>query len=80
MIKIIKNTMIEPIKIECNYCKSIFSFNYEDIRREERTGFISTQVARFVICPVCKEENPISKINVHDETEVRESNESRKSM
>lgn len=61
--------MIEPIKIECKNCKSIFSFNYEDIRREERNGIFSTQIARFVICPVCKEENPMIKIEVCEETE-----------
>lgn len=69
MIKIIKNTMTEPIETECEYCKSIFSFNYEDIRREERNVFFTTRISRFVICPVCKEETSMIKIVIHEETE-----------
>ena len=75
MIKIIKNTMIEPIKTECEYCKSIFSFNYEDIRREERNNLFSTHIARYVICPVCKEENPMTKIVVQEEERRRKNDD-----
>lgn len=75
MRKIIKNTMIEPIETECEYCKSTFSFNYEDIRREERNVFMNTQIARYVICPVCKEENPMSKIDINKKAESELSSE-----
>ena len=55
MIKILKNTMIDPIEKTCKYCGSIFTFNYEDIKREECTNFIGfTHTNIYVVCPVCK--------------------------
>lgn len=30
-IKIIKNSMEEPIEMECEYCKSVFEYEYQDI-------------------------------------------------
>lgn len=54
-IKIIRNTMVEPIECVCPYCKSVFSYNYEDIRRKEVNNFFgSGPTIKFVICPVCK--------------------------
>ena len=36
-IKIIKNTMVDPIKITCEECESIIEYNYQDIQ----SGFTS---------------------------------------
>lgn len=41
MIEIIKNTMIDPITTECTECKSIFSYNYEDIPVEYMPSLFS---------------------------------------
>jgi hypothetical protein len=57
MIRIIKNTKEEPIKCECGECKSLFEYNYEDIRRETHDPLFPINmpmVKRYVICPVCK--------------------------
>lgn len=54
-IKIIQNSMTDPIECVCPYCELVFSYNYEDIqRREENNLFGTAYVRRFVICPVCK--------------------------
>lgn len=63
MIKIIKNTMIDPISIQCDYCKSEFEYNFEDIKSKEVAGFFYGNYAvRYIICPVCKHE-----IKLHEE-------------
>lgn len=55
MVKILKNTMIDPIEKTCKNCGSIFTFNYEDIQRREIGGFIGYPVTDvYVVCPVCK--------------------------
>ena len=55
-IKIIKNTMVEPIEKTCEFCESVFSYNYQDIQTETRRGALGFQYyERFLICPVCKE-------------------------
>lgn len=57
MIRIITNTKEEPIRCECKECKSLFEYNYEDIRRETQEPLFSICqpiVKRYVICPVCK--------------------------
>ena len=55
MIKIIKNTMTEPIEAQCGECNSLFTYNYEDIHREEvQDFFFNKKTRRFLICPVCK--------------------------
>lgn len=58
MIKIIKNTLAEPTSITCPICESIFSFTFEDIRRDEISNIFDIcgkkTVKRFVVCPVCK--------------------------
>ncbi len=67
MIEIIKNTMIEPIKMECSDCQSIFTYTYEDIRVEETTNLFGTPFYnRFVGCPVCKYRNYVKQIRVGD--------------
>ena len=66
-VKIIKNTMTEPIEHECEYCKSIFTFNYQDIQAEEvmnMLGFNTYQ--RFVVCPVCKTREYLKKVSFVD--------------
>ena len=56
MIKILKNTMIDPIECTCPICSSVFTYNYEDLHREERTSLFGTPMGYdlYVICPVCK--------------------------
>lgn len=55
-IKIIKNTMEEPIEKTCEFCQSVFIYNYQDIQTENRNGAFGFQYHdRFLICPVCKE-------------------------
>ena len=67
MIKVIKNTMIEPIEVTCPHCKSILSYTYEDLQREATTNILglSTGVKIYIVCPVCKgdiDRSPIVKI------------------
>ena len=62
-IKIIKNTMIEPIEMTCTVCKSIFSYTYEDIQRKYNGSFLASlydSTIRFVVCPVCKSDIDMS--------------------
>ena len=55
-IKIIKNTMVEPIEKTCEFCESVFSYNYQDIQTETRRDAFGFQYyERFLICPVCNE-------------------------
>lgn len=54
-VKILKNTMIDPIEKTCKNCGSIFTFNYEDIERKEVNTFMGYTVTNvYVVCPVCK--------------------------
>ena len=54
-VKILKNTMVDPIEKTCKNCRSIFTFNYEDIQRKERDSFIGYTITDvYVVCPVCK--------------------------
>ena len=68
MIKIIKNTMFEPIEITCGICQSIFSYNYEDIQSKERkTIFSNTPMKEtFVTCPVCKSDIILRRAEVEE--------------
>lgn len=61
-IKIIKNTMIEPIEITCPICKSIISYTFDEVRREETYNLFGMRdiVKRFIVCPVCKSDIDIS--------------------
>lgn len=56
MVKIIKNTMTEPIETTCPSCSSVLSYTYEDIIREEKQDmfYLSRVVCRYIVCPVCK--------------------------
>ena len=55
MIEIIKNSMVDPIKMICGNCKSEFTYNYEDIQAESSFSLLgSTCYNRFITCPVCK--------------------------
>lgn len=73
-IKIIKNTMIEPIQKECECCHSIFEFNYQDIEVLDYRSILGTNIKRrIVVCPVCKFANDMTKIFV--ESPEGESNE-----
>lgn len=54
-IKIIKNTMVEPIEKTCEFCESIFTYNYQDIQTDTRLGLFGMEYRdRFITCPVCK--------------------------
>ena len=55
-IKIIKNTMTEPIEKTCSECGSVISFTYGDIQRKPVYNFLGMEMAekRFIVCPVCK--------------------------
>lgn len=69
-IKIIKNTMENPIERECENCNSIFSFNYQDIQVFESNNFLGmTSRNRVVVCPVCKYANAMEKIFIQGENE-----------
>ena len=70
-IKIIKNTMEEPITVECKNCKSVISYTYDDIQRKNHYNIwgLEDYVERFVICPVCKANIDIDEIQaVRNET------------
>lgn len=62
-IKIIKNTMVEPIEMECENCKSVFEYNYQDIQVRDRAAALGFKFReRFVSCPVCKFDNILNKM------------------
>lgn len=66
-VKIIKNTMIDPIEHECENCKSLFSYNYQDIQAEETTNILGFKnYQRFVVCPVCKTREFLKKVTFID--------------
>lgn len=61
MIEIIKNSMVDPIEMTCTDCKSVYTYNYQDIQSESAFYlFGSTYYNRFVTCPVCKCRNYIN--------------------
>jgi len=65
MKKIILNTLEKPVEMTCENCRSIFSFNFEDIERRESETFMGVKmVNRFVVCPVCKSNNELTKIKI----------------
>ena len=57
--KIIKNTMVDPAEMTCKCCKSIFTYNFQDIQRKEESWLLgmSTITRRYITCPVCKYDN-----------------------
>ena len=71
-IKIIKNTMIDPIETTCPVCKSIFAYTFDEIKREDNYNFFGLKdgVKRFIICPVCKSDIDMSPIAMIKEGNV----------
>lgn len=61
-IKIIKNTMEEPIVMECENCKSVFEYNYQDIQVKDSSLAGIKKRNRVVSCPVCKFDNILNKM------------------
>lgn len=66
MKTIIKNTMVEPIEMTCDECKSVFSYNYQDIESEKELSLfaLTPRYTRFVVCPVCKRRNELDRVEV----------------
>lgn len=56
MIRIIKNTMEDPIECTCPTCSSVFTYNYQDLKREETQNIFGYRIGHciYIICPVCK--------------------------
>lgn len=71
-IEIIKNTMVDPIEMTCECCKSVFTYNFQDIqRREERILFgMNSTIRRVVTCPVCKYDNDVNKVIVELQEDI----------
>lgn len=66
-IKIIKNTMTDPIEMTCPVCKSVFSYTYEDIQRKNIGSFLVSfydNTIRYIVCPVCKSDIDMSAMVV----------------
>lgn len=63
---IIKNTMIDPIEMTCDECKSVFSYNYQDIETERENVLfaLTPRYVRFVVCPVCKCKIDLDRVEV----------------
>ena len=63
---IIKNTMVDPIEMTCDECKSVFSYNYQDIESEKEFSlFALTPVyIRFITCPICKRRIDLDRVEV----------------
>lgn len=56
-IKIIKNTLVDPMNKTCEECGSEFTFNYDDIGRKTTMGVFGNEMSyRYILCPVCKHE------------------------
>ena len=76
MIEIIYNSLLEPIKVTCPTCESIFSYTFEDIKRDEISNIFDIcgkkTIKRYVICPVCKSDlNLGPKIDLTVKEEVK---------
>lgn len=63
MIKIILNTMKEPIPITCPICQSQLSYTYDEVQRQNTYNFLGFQdsVKRYIVCPVCKSDIILDK-------------------
>lgn len=74
MIKIIKNNLNDPITVTCHNCASIFSYTFEDIKRDEIANIFDIcgrkTVKRYVICPVCKIDIDLGAIKVNNSNVV----------
>lgn len=60
-IQIIKNTMNEPIEIECETCHSILSYTLPDIKKIEINVLGMIYYNKGFECPVCKNKVIIDK-------------------
>ena len=71
-IQIIKNTMVDPIEMTCECCKSVFSYNYQDIQRKQETTLFNFNpvTKRFITCPVCKYDNELDRVVVESPGEA----------
>ena len=58
--------MVDPIEITCENCESVFTYNFQDIRRREESSFLGMNVItkRYITCPVCKYDNDINPLTV----------------
>lgn len=62
-IKIIKNTMVDPIEMKCENCRSVFEYNYQDIQVRKEYSILGFEHRyRVISCPVCKFDNEINKV------------------
>ena len=62
---IIKNTMIEPAEMTCPNCNSVFTYTFEDIERRQRPSIIfDTGFDRVMVCPVCKKDIMMDRVEV----------------
>lgn len=66
MKTIIKNTMVDPIEMTCDECKSVFSYNYQDIESEKELSLFSLtpRYMRVITCPVCKHRIDMDRVEV----------------
>lgn len=73
-ITIIKNTMVDPVEMTCDCCKSVFTYNFEDIQRREESMFLgmSTITRRYITCPVCKYDNDLTVLKVVEKEDKKE--------
>lgn len=71
---IIKNTMVDPIEMTCDMCKSVFTYNYQDIEAEKENVLFALApiYTRFVTCPVCKRKIDMDRVEVKVEESANE--------
>ena len=71
---IIKNTMVDPIEMTCDDCKSVFSYNYQDIESEKELSLfaLTPLYIRFITCPVCKNKIDMDRVIIEKEEESDE--------
>lgn len=67
-MKIIKNAMTTPIEITCPECKSVLEYTYQDIKRRDESSLFGlyTSAKRYIVCPVCKRDIDICKVEVKE--------------
>ena len=74
MIKIIKNSLTDPITVTCHNCASIFSYTFDDIKRDEISNIFDIcgrkTIKRYVICPVCKIDIVLDDIKINNSNVV----------
>ena len=74
-IKIIKNTLVDPINKVCEECGSEFTFTYEDIQKGTRASLFCQEISyRYVLCPVCKYECSFKAVKVEEKNNEETTN------